>query len=76
MAEHTVAIDVIDISIPKDNHRNIAVINQPNPCYGYNANAKEVWQLIQISRYYVYEAGTKNIIGTTKQCKIFHQTPV
>ena len=63
MAEHTVAIDVIDISIPKDNHRNIAVINQPNPCYGYNANAKEVWQLIQISRYYVYEAGTKNIIS-------------
>ena len=63
MAEHTVAIDVIDISIPVDNHRNIAVINQPNPCYGYNANAKEVWQLIQISRYYVYEAGTKNIIS-------------
>ena len=63
MPTHTVAIDVIDISIPKENHKNIAIINKPNPCYGYDANAKEVWQLIQISRYYVYEAGTKNIIS-------------
>lgn len=63
MAEHTVAIDVIDISIPEKNHRNIPIINQPNRCYGYTANAKEVWMLIQLSRYYIYEAGTKKIIN-------------
>lgn len=63
MAEHTVNIDVIDISIPEGNHRNIPIINKPNRCYGYAANAKEVAQLIQLSRYYVYEAGTNKIIN-------------
>lgn len=63
MATHTVAIDVIDISIPEANHKNIPIINKPNRCYGYNANAKEVWQLIQLSRYNIYEAGTNKSIN-------------
>jgi len=63
MAIHKVAIDVVDMSIPIGNHRNLAVINQPNPCYGYQAAAREVAYLIQISSYYVYAAGTKTIIN-------------
>lgn len=63
MATHTVAIDVIDISIPEANHKNIPIINKPNRCYGYNANAKEVRQLIQLSRYNIYEAGTNKSIN-------------
>lgn len=62
MAVHTVNIDVINKSIPVGNHENIPVINQPNPCYGYAATAKQVRQLIQLPRYYIYEAGTQKII--------------
>lgn len=58
----TVSIDVIDKSIPSDNTRNIPIINQPNPCKGYAATAKEVAQLIQLASYYVYAAGTTNVI--------------
>ena len=62
MAEHRIAIDVVDISIPESNHRNIPVINEPNRCYGYQANADEVKALIQLTRYYIYESGTQNLI--------------
>lgn len=58
----TVSIDVIDKSVPSDNTRNIPIINQPNPCKGYAATAKEVAQLIQLASYYVYAAGTTNVI--------------
>lgn len=58
----TVSIDVIDKSIPSDNTRNIPIINQPNPCKGYAATAKEVAQLIKLASYYVYAAGTTNVI--------------
>lgn len=58
----TVSIDVVDKSIPSDNARNIPVINQPNPCTGYAATAKEVAQLIKLASYYVYAAGTTNVI--------------
>jgi hypothetical protein len=63
MATKTISIDVIDNTIPILNNKNIPVINQPNPCYGYSATAKEVKFLIQLSNYYVYEAGTNNIIN-------------
>lgn len=68
---HTVAIDVIDRSIPIGNNRNIAVINKPNPVYGYEATAKEVAHLIQIPMYYIYEAGTPNIIDGTNYYDYF-----
>ena len=58
----TVSIDVIDKSVPSDNTRNIPIINQPNPCKGYAATAKEVAQLIQLASYYVYAAGTTSVI--------------
>ena len=58
----TVSIDVIDKSVPSDNTRNIPIINQPNPCKGYAATAKEVAQLIQLASYYVYATGTTSVI--------------
>ena len=62
MAVHTINIDVVDMTIPDLNNRNIPIINQPNPCYGYAANAKEVRQLIQLSNYKITEAGTNKPI--------------
>ena len=58
-----VSIDVINKTIPSLNHENIPIINKPNPCYGYMANAKEVKQLIQMPNYWIYEAGTKIVIS-------------
>lgn len=63
MATHTVNIDVIDKTIPIGNNRVIPVINQPNPALGYAASANEVAQLLQLTNYYVYEAGTDTIIN-------------
>ena len=63
MAAHTVDIDVIDkFALPED-HSNIPVINQPNPCYGYSATAKEVNYLMHFAQYCIYESGTNNIIN-------------
>lgn len=59
---HTISIDVVDMTIPELNNRNIPIINQPNPCYGYEANANEVRQLIQLSNYKITEAGTNKPI--------------
>ena len=61
MAEATVMIDVIDKL--STTHSNISIINKPNPVYSYSATEKELLQLIQIPWYYIYEAGTKNIIN-------------
>lgn len=63
MADHTINIDVIDLSVPELNPINIAIINLPNPVKGYSANAKEVKDLIQIPRYSIFEAGTSKIIN-------------
>lgn len=59
---HTISIDVVDMTIPVKNNRNIPVINQPNPCSGYSANANEVRQLIQLSNYKITAAGTNKPI--------------
>lgn len=59
---HTISIDVVDMTIPELNNRNIPIINQPNPCYGYEANANEVRQLIQLSNYKITEADTNKPI--------------
>lgn len=63
MAAHTVDIDVIDKSALPEDHSNIPVINQPNPCYGYSATAKEVYYLMHFAQYCIYESGTNNIIN-------------
>lgn len=59
---HTISIDVVDRTIPAGNNRTIPVINQPNPCSGYSANANEVRQLIQLSNYQITAAGTNKPI--------------
>ena len=58
----TISIDVVDRTIPAGNKRIIPVINQPNPCSGYEANANEVRQLIQLSNYKITVAGTNKPI--------------
>ena len=60
MAETTIAIDVID-KVSKT--RPIAIIGASQPCRNYNATALDVWQLIQIPDYWIYEAGTNKIIN-------------
>lgn len=63
MADHTINIDVFDLTVPELNPINIAIINLPNPVKGYSANAEEVKSLIQIPRYTVFESGTSNVIS-------------
>lgn len=63
MASKTVSVDVINWTLPSDNDENIPVINQPNPCYGYDMNSYEAHLLIQLSNYNIYEAGTTHIIN-------------
>lgn len=63
MADHTINIDVYDLTVPELNPINIAIINLPNPVKGYSANAEEVKDLIQIPRYTVFESGTSNVIN-------------
>ena len=61
----TVSVDIIDMTIPEKNHRNIPIINQPNPCYGYDINAEQLKHMIQLSNYYIFEAGTRKVIDGT-----------
>ena len=60
MAEKTLAIDVQDQTVRPTNPINIAVINKPNIVKGYNATYNQIKQLIQLSRYWIFEAGTRN----------------
>lgn len=61
----TISVDVVDMTIPSGNHRNIPVINQPNPCMGYDITADQLKHLIQLSNYFIYEAGTRKTIDGT-----------
>ena len=61
----TISVDIVDMTIPSGNHRNIPVINQPNPCYGYDINAEQLKHMIQLSNYYIFEAGTRKVIDGT-----------
>ncbi len=65
MADHTINIDVYDLTVPELNPINIAIINLPNPVKGYSANAKQIKDLMQFPQYAIFEAGTsKRIKGT------------
>ena len=61
----TVSVDIIDMTIPTKNPRNIPIINQPNPCYGYDIDAEQLKHMIQLSNYYIFEAGTRKVIDGT-----------
>lgn len=62
MASDTLAIDITDRTVPPGNHVNIAVVNQPNPVVNYVATAKEIQQLIQIPKYFIYLTGTTTLV--------------
>ena len=65
MSSNTLNIDITDRSVSPDNRVNIAIINQPNPVSNYTATAKQIQQLIQIPKYFIYEAGTnKPVTGS------------
>lgn len=59
MAEKTLMIDIQDYTVPVLNHINIAVVNKPNPVKGYNATYSQIKHLIQMPRYWIFEAGTR-----------------
>lgn len=62
----TLTINVTDMSVGPQNSVNIAIINQPNPVSGFTASAEEIRQLIQISKYFIRDAGTgKPVNGET-----------
>lgn len=71
MAIHTENVDVICKTLPPEDHSNIPIINQPNPCYAYPINADQLWQLIWLSNYYIYQAGTSQIISGTNYYDYF-----
>ena len=62
MSSNTLNIDITDRSVSPDNRVNIAIINQPNPVSNYTATAKQIQQLIQIPKYFIYEAGTNKLV--------------
>jgi hypothetical protein len=61
----TVAINVVDMTVPALNHINIAVINQPNPVSNYDATGYEVSKLIQIPKYKITDSATGKVINGT-----------
>lgn len=67
----TLVIDVINKTIPMGYHQNIPIINKPNPCYGYTATATQIRHLIQLSNYWIYEAGTDKLIDGTNYYDYF-----
>lgn len=64
MADKTVTINVVDRSVPPLRAINIAVINKPNPVTGYSATGQEVWDLIQISKYFITDEEGTPITGS------------
>ena len=62
MAERSITIDVVDMSVPIKNHRIIPVINEPNPVSGYTAVESQVRQLIQLSNLRIIDNATNKIV--------------
>jgi len=67
----TLAIDVQDQTVPKTNHVNIAIINQPNPVTNYTATFNQIKQLLQLSRYWIWESGTRNKVTASNLYNYF-----
>jgi hypothetical protein len=65
MAEKTINVDVVNLTIPRENHRIIPIIVEPNPCYGFAINEEQLFMLIQLPSYKITEAGTNNVIDGT-----------
>lgn len=65
MADSTLNIDVIDMTVPSGSPVNIAIINQPNPVKNYTIDGKQIQQLIQIPKYFITVAGTNTTVTGT-----------
>ena len=58
----TINVDVIDKSVAPKNPVNICIVNKPNPAKNCTVTESQLYRLINIPSYWVYEAGTTNII--------------
>ena len=67
----TVSVNVTDVTVPSENHINIAVINQPNPVTGYAITADELKSLLQIPKYLIEDASTGDVITGMDYYKYF-----
>lgn len=58
----TINVDIIDRSVAPKNPVNICVVNKPNPAKNCAVTESQLYRLINMPSYWVYEAGTTNII--------------
>lgn len=58
----TINVDVIDKSVALKNPVNICIVNKPNPAKNCTVTESQLYRLINMPSYWVYEAGTTNII--------------
>jgi len=59
----TIPVNVVDKSIPADDHSLIAIINEPNPVTGYEINEEQLRQLIQLPQYWITDENGRTISG-------------
>jgi hypothetical protein len=60
----TISINIVDRSIPAENHKNIAIVNQPNPAMNVSVNGQQLRFLVQIPCYFITDSATgKPITG-------------
>ena len=67
----TVNVNIIDRSVPIGNHKNIAVINQPNPAMNVDVNARELYLLINNPSYFITDSETRNTINGVNYYEYF-----
>lgn len=60
----TISVNIVDRSVPPDNHVNIAIINQPNPVTNFDITGNQLKFLVQLSNYFITDSSTgKPITG-------------
>ena len=59
----TIPVNVVDKSIPADDHSLIAIIEEPNPVTGYEINEQQLRQLIQLPQYWITDENGRTISG-------------
>ena len=59
----TIPINVVDKSIAEDDHKLIAINNEPNPVVGYQVNEEQLRQLIQLPQYWITDENGNTISG-------------
>lgn len=54
----TINVNIIDRSVPINNHVNIAVVNVPNPAMNVTVDGDQLYNLINIPKYFITDATT------------------